>query len=233
MINYLNHYEKFYQANNYDQEWRWLGAYCKADNITRLVGELQPEKIIDIGAGDGIVSKILSERGIGKEHYAVDISSSAVEIIKSQNIASLIEAKSFDGYHIPYEDKYFDLAICSHVIEHAENPRQLLKEIKRISKFCFIEVPLEDNVHAPRDFTWNDTGHINIYSSRSIRYLLQSCELIIQKDLVSLPTLKSHLHFGNKGLKFFTYMFKKGLMTVTPNLASLLLTYHYSCFCEC
>jgi hypothetical protein len=41
---------------------------------------------------------------------------------------NLAEARTYDGYRIPYGDKRFDLAVLSHVVEHLEHPRLLLYE---------------------------------------------------------------------------------------------------------
>ena len=40
-----------------------------------------------------------------------------------------------------FKDKVFDFSFCSHVLEHVENPDLAIKEIMRISKAGYIEVP--------------------------------------------------------------------------------------------
>ena len=49
---------------------------------------------------------------------------------------------------LPFKDKEFDFVITSHVLEHVEDPELFLKEIQRVSKSGYIEVPtkLEDNL---------------------------------------------------------------------------------------
>jgi SAM-dependent methyltransferase len=42
---------------------------------------------------------------------------------------------------MPIRDKYFDLSICSHVLEHVSDPAKAAAEIARISKKGYLETP--------------------------------------------------------------------------------------------
>ncbi|HID56274.1 TPA: methyltransferase domain-containing protein [Candidatus Poribacteria bacterium] len=48
-----------------------------------------------------------------------------------------------DGQYLPFADKSFDYTICSHVLEHVEEPELLLKELMRVSYRGYIETPSE------------------------------------------------------------------------------------------
>lgn len=49
----------------------------------------------------------------------------------------------YDGTAFPFADAEFDYVICSHVIEHVENPQSFVKEINRVSGGRgYIEYPL-------------------------------------------------------------------------------------------
>jgi ubiquinone/menaquinone biosynthesis C-methylase UbiE len=87
----------------------------------------------------------------------------------------LREVKLFDGYTIPYEDKSFSLATCSHVIEHVEHPRLLLREIARVSEYQFFEVPIDFSMFVDRKIDhFLSYGHINIYTPALFKFLLKS-----------------------------------------------------------
>ena len=49
---------------------------------------------------------------------------------------------------LPFKDKEFDYVVCAHVIEHVNDPIFLKKEIERIGKSGYIELPtrLNDNM---------------------------------------------------------------------------------------
>lgn len=56
----------------------------------------------------------------------------------------------FDIQDIPYEDNYFDLIYCSHVLEHVEDDRKAMKELHRVLKpdgTALILVPMNGIVY--------------------------------------------------------------------------------------
>jgi len=48
-----------------------------------------------------------------------------------------------DGSRLPFRDKSFDYVICSHVLEHVEDPGVFLGEIERVGKRGYMETPSE------------------------------------------------------------------------------------------
>ncbi len=48
-----------------------------------------------------------------------------------------------EGENLPFKNKSFDYAICSHVVEHSENPEHVLKELMRVASRGYIETPTE------------------------------------------------------------------------------------------
>ena len=48
-----------------------------------------------------------------------------------------------DGQFLPFADNAFDYVICSHVLEHVEDPRQLIAELMRVANRGYIETPSE------------------------------------------------------------------------------------------
>jgi SAM-dependent methyltransferase len=58
-----------------------------------------------------------------------------LKILKNQ---TFLEA---DGENLPFKDKEFDYVICSHVLEHVENPEKFLAEQFRVAKRGYIETP--------------------------------------------------------------------------------------------
>jgi len=222
-------YENYYA--DADSEWRRLGAIGKVDNIMSLCGDLPRRSVLEIGAGEGSILKRLSDSGFGEELYALEISPSAVAAIQSKAISRLAECRIFDGYHIPYPDGRFELAILSHVIEHVEHPRLLLYEASRVATYVFVEVPLEDTIRMPSDFTPDSVGHINFYSPKTFRRLVQSCGLrVLGQRITNRPKETYTYREGRKGL--VNYWIKQALLVVVPVLAMELFTYHGALVCE-
>ena len=48
-----------------------------------------------------------------------------------------------DGQYLPFADSAFDYVICSHVLEHVEEPALLIAELMRVAKRGYIETPSE------------------------------------------------------------------------------------------
>lgn len=181
-------YNNFYTQT--DTTWRMMGASAKAANIAAVCKSLKPVKVLEVGAGDGSILHFLNEWNFGQELYALEIADTGVELIKERGLSRLKEAKSFDGYKIPYEDDAFDLVILAHVLEHVEHERILIRELKRVAKNIVIEVPLDYRFGIDRRMKhFLDYGHINMYTPTAIRFLLQSEGLEIVADQVSMtPT---------------------------------------------
>ena len=212
-------------------EWRQIGARNKVKNIIELCSSVPHRTVLEIGSGDGAILEGMSELGFGAELYALEISGSAVQTIQEREIESLLECSTYDGYNIPYEDGRFDLAVMSHVLEHVEYPRQLLYEAARVATHIFIEVPLELNSRLSDDFVFDRTGHINFYTKKSIRHLVQSCgyEVISQVVANSSVDLYRYLR-GVKGIPVF--VIKDTALRLFPNWATNRWTYHSALLCR-
>ena len=178
-------YDEFYQKH--DEAWRMLGAKYKAQHIIDVCKGHTFQKVLEVGAGDGSILKLLSGQNFAPEYHAVEISASGVEHILSRGINNLLSVQIFDGYHLPFEDNSFDLIILSHVLEHVEHERLLLREIKRVAQHCVIEVPRDYKAGVDKRIKhFLAYGHINVYTPTLVRYLLRTEGFEIEKDLTSM-----------------------------------------------
>jgi len=219
------------QYSDRSEQWRAIGAIGKAQNIVEITRDISFNNMIDVGAGDGNVLSVLSEIGFCASMTAAEISGSAIEQMKKKNIASLKEIQQFDGYTLPFADKQFDLAICSHVIEHVEYPRILLAEIKRISKYQVFEVPIDFSFNVDRKFEhFNAYGHINIYTPALFNFLLYTMGFEILKQRHTLYDNRviqfQHKTWSPAYIKFrlkkIVWNLIPGLMRLKPNAYTVL-----------
>jgi SAM-dependent methyltransferase len=216
-------YDDYYRDG--PSEWRRLGAVDKVGNILALCGQLPMRSVLEIGAGDGAILSRLSEVGFGDQLHAVEISSSGVDVIRHRGIPRLVEVSQFDGATLPYVDNRFDLAILSHVIEHLENPRQLVYEAARVARYIFVEVPTEDTSRRPDDYVPDGVGHINFFSRRTIRWLVQSCGLSVLGQITTNPSRETYVYLaGRRG--WIQYHIKQTLLRWVPDLARRHFCYH-------
>ena len=178
--------QEVYDAQYSDRstEWRELCGRYKAENILSLIKGQSFPSLLECGAGEGSILKFLDASGQFDKLYALEISDSGIEQIQKRKIDRLVDVRKFDGYSIPYPEKFFDLACCSHVLEHVEHPRLLLRELKRVSAFQVFEVPLDYSVGVDRNVrNFLAYGHINVFTPSTFKFLLKSegFEIISEK----------------------------------------------------
>ena len=91
--------------------------------------------VLDVGSGDKPHwrADVLLDHYVGDQHGGQRSGASAVRIDRP-----LFDADAAD---MPFADKVFDYAICSHVLEHVERPDLVVGELTRVAKAGYIEVP--------------------------------------------------------------------------------------------
>jgi len=216
---------------NYDaqyvhySDWRWIGSEDKFSNLKRLCSRVPHQRVLEIGSGEGALLKRMEQANFADELYSLEISESSVAALQSLALKRLKQASLFNGYSTTFADKTFDLVVLSHIIEHLEHPRLLLAEAARIARYIFVEVPLEDNLRLPLDYSFNPLGHINYYSPKTIRRLLQTCDLDVLQQRISpigVSVYRYRLGFVRGTLAYAV----KRVLLVCPELATQLFTYH-------
>ncbi len=230
-------YGDYYAAGT--SQWRDIGAWAKGQNILEMTRGIAVDQTLEIGAGDGAVLQFLSEHGFADQLHAIEISPTGVDAIRSRKISKLASCQRFDGYEAPFSDNQFDLAILCHVLEHVEHERVLLKEMARVSKHQYIEVPLDYNRGLPFPDNRKSTlehdkplGHINAYSPALMRHLLDSLGFEILKESITNPPFAAYRYRKGALRGGISYAIKQCLLKISPALATKLFTYHYSVLCR-
>ena len=128
------------------------GLYKNIRNYAQK--DFSQKTILDVGCGIKPYQHLFSE---AKEYIGIDIQGGG-HLDKSKMVDAY-----YDGRTIPFENERFDIAICTQVLEHAEDPERLLAEIHRVLKGggeVFVTVPFVWNEHEiPYDFRrWTRFG---------------------------------------------------------------------------
>ena len=129
--------------------------------INNLLKQNPDWKILDIGCG-----------------YTANIYANTVA--DAQDLSSFYKEKNFiriTEKKLPFQDNEFDFVITSHVIEHVKDLEFFLKEIQRVGKKGYIEVPnkLEDNLvfENKKDHIWHldfDDIENKLIISKKVQY---------------------------------------------------------------
>lgn len=235
-------YDDYYRDN--DSAWRMLGAKYKVQHIIDVCKGYSFRTVLEVGAGDGSILKLLAERDFAPGYDAVEISESGVTQIKAAGIKNLRSVQEFDGYQLPFADDSFDLIILSHVLEHVEHERLLLRELRRVAKMCVIEVPKDYKTGVDNRIKhFLAYGHINMYTPTSLRYLLLTEGFEVVNDLVSMiePEVTRFNTYVNqkksksimRDLKISAeYQVKKALTTLLGNKAKEQFASAYTVLCK-
>ena len=125
------------------------------------------DKILDIGCGNGYIAYSLSNyvKQITCIDYDIKVINKAKKKFKKKNIKYICEdVLKFKDYL----SNNFDLIICSHIIEHLENPLNFLKKLKKFKSNIYLEVPdiENDNLNSVKkkiNFYLNYTDNDHIY----------------------------------------------------------------------
>jgi SAM-dependent methyltransferase len=69
-----------------------------------------------------------------------------------------------DGQALPFRDHAFDYCICMHVLEHVDDPAQMLREMQRVARAGYIETPTElhDYLFAVPPYTTIHKSYVNL-----------------------------------------------------------------------
>jgi ubiquinone/menaquinone biosynthesis C-methylase UbiE len=213
-------------TNQYDPSgvaWRMLGAKHKAANVQALARHIEFNNVLEVGCGEGSILWWLGEWGFSEQLYGLEISQSGIDLANTKQIKGLQDIGLFDGYQIPYPDGHFDLVICSHVLEHVEHPRLLLREIKRVSKYQIFEVPIDFSFYVDRKLAhFLAYGHINIFTPGLFRFLLRSEQFVVKHDVCFLypSDLLRHL-YRHSSLGFWLQRAKQAVIGAIPYLRGI------------
>ncbi len=94
------------------------------DSCENFIKEGGGVKVLDIGTGTGWIAEEIKKR------KNVDIVLLDVVDFNQTDLKVII----YDGKIIPFEDNSFDTVLLKFVLHHTENPLDILKEAKRVSK---------------------------------------------------------------------------------------------------
>lgn len=140
-------------------------------------------KLLDVGCGQGAVSKVIKSYFPQLEVSGIDVSKAS---LKQAGInPSGVNFRYGSAYRIPFNNATFDVVASFDVMEHLENPSRALIEIRRVLKkggTFIMSCPTEGNITTLHGFIWRvfginlkekHVGHVQMYTFRQLDRLLK------------------------------------------------------------
>jgi len=128
-------------------------------------------KILDIGVGLGRILQKIKNTFPEKELelYGIDISIDYLSVAKTKGI----EVSCSNIEDLPYKDNFFDIIICTDVLEHVIDLNLSIKEVKRVLKdggYLFVRVPNKEDLS---QYLANDYPYYFVHLRSFDRYSLE------------------------------------------------------------
>ena len=143
--------------------------------LERLFTRADPQSILDVGCGEGVLTERWAARLGEKPVIGLDLPDPKLEGEWATRRRENLEFRTFDGGDLPFADGSFDLVAATEVLEHVPDPEHTLAEMARVAaRHLLVSVPREPLWRALnvargaylRDLG-NTPGHVNHWSKRS------------------------------------------------------------------
>jgi ubiquinone/menaquinone biosynthesis C-methylase UbiE len=179
-----DYYQKGIESNILQRIWHM--------NKLRVVTELipiEPKKILDVGCASGWFLSELLKIFPKAEGFGIDIYGKAIAYGKKSYPS--ITFASADAHKIPFRSKMFDLVICTEVLEHVDDPKSVLLEIKRVLKkdgFAIVELDSGSLLFSIVWFIWKkfqgsvwSHAHLHSFTSKELEKIVLGSSFQIVK----------------------------------------------------
>lgn len=179
-----DYYQKGVKENLLQKIWHTN----KLNMVLKSIEYEKKEKILDVGCASGWFIFEISKKYPKSYCFGIDIYEKGIDYAKKKY--SHIKFKTADAHKIPYEKEVFDIVICTEVLEHVDDPKLVLTEIKRVLKKGGIAVIELDSGSWLFSFAWYiwrkflkgkvwNEAHLHSFNVNKLDKLITSCDFKI------------------------------------------------------
>lgn len=165
-----------------------------------IIGEIlkycHQGKILDAGSGSGWLALRLAQKGFNV--WGVDNASGFVRYAsqkaKQLDVTRKVRFQLGDIKKLKFADDFFDVVICSEVIEHLKDDRKVVNELRRVLKekgICVVTVPAYMKYWGIED---DYGGHLRRYTRETMGRLFEDW-MVKKNDYFGFPIGSLYYHF--------------------------------------
>lgn len=148
--------------------------------------------ILDAGCGEGYITNKIAKLDKIPHVEGVDVSCDIIQ--EAKKLYPFLKFSTGSIYNLAFKENEFDLVLTCEILEHLENYKKAILEIKRVSnRYCIISVPVEPlwrilNVARGAYILslGNTPGHLQHWTRKNFKELL-SKHFTIERILYPLP----------------------------------------------
>ena len=137
------------------------------------------DRVLDLGCKNGEISAILAEKA--GSVIAVDHDASALDIARKNHGAKNLEFVHADAFDVlRRQSAPMDVVVLSHILEHLEEPGDMLVHLKKHVTHCYIELPDLDATYlnhfrrlAEAKLQYTDNDHIWEFDRDALREVIE------------------------------------------------------------
>lgn len=159
----------------------------RLNSIAKMIPDKGKFKIFDAGCGEGHLIKKLNSKNSNNLYYGVDVTEIALQ--KAKKRCPYAEFKIENLLKMNFDNAFFDVIICTEVLEHIIEYERAIEELKRILKkdgFLILTFPNEFLWTISRFFLGRKSikvpDHVNSFNPNQIKSLVRM-KLISQINL--------------------------------------------------
>jgi SAM-dependent methyltransferase len=142
-----------------------------ADRIKAWVKE---KNVLDVGAGDGLITHLVGAKGIEYEPEGVRLAQEkGVDVVLG------------DAYNLQFPDNSFDAVMMIDVLEHLDDPQKALREARRVAPILYVNTPPKKD-----DGTLTDSFHVQEWSPAGLCKLVEGEGYLLDGSVIVYPKEK-------------------------------------------
>jgi SAM-dependent methyltransferase len=172
----------------------WMTMYAdkeqhpRRESMYAFIRDQLPDNaaVLDIGCGFGEISGMLGK--VCKTVVGIDLDHAKLQHARDNYSSDNVSFICGDALTFLEENQQkYDVLICSHILEHLDDPSGMLRRFKNYFSYIYIEVPDFDNsfinhvrqrLDIPLNYT--DADHLQEYDRNEMEMLITSLDMNIE-----------------------------------------------------